>query len=74
MPKPDQKIRLLKEIPSLYQPGFVHEVGSEGVVVEPLAPNGAAWLIEVTVPDETLEGDAWYETIEVLPHEFEVIE
>lgn len=39
---------------------FVHSVGSEAEIIELLGDD--AVLIEVRVPDDTLEGDAWYET------------
>jgi len=63
------KMKLTVEIESQQEPGHVHRVGASGIVVEPLGPD--AWLVEVCVPDPTLEGDAWYETLEVRGDEFE---
>ena len=64
------KMKLTVEIPSLEEADHIHRVGAHGIVVEPLGPN--AWLVEVRVPDESLEGDAWYETLEVRGNEFEL--
>jgi len=61
-------IRLTVAIPSAYQRGHVHALGTPGIVVEQLGPG--VWLVEVRVPDESLEGNAWYETLEVAEHEF----
>lgn len=47
----------------------VHPVGTQGILVEKLGSQ--IWLVELRVPDESLEGDAWYETIEVSPEEVE---
>ncbi|MEM9456074.1 MAG: hypothetical protein AAGF11_17970 [Myxococcota bacterium] len=64
-------MRLRVELRSRREPDHVHGVDAEGVVVEALGTN--VWLVEVCVPDETLEGDAWYETFEVRGHEFELV-
>jgi len=69
---PRRKMRLTVEIQSRQEAGHRHRVGTEGIVVDPLGPN--AWLVEVRVPDATLEGDAWYETLEVYWNEFELVE
>ena len=61
-------IRLTVAIPSADRRGHVHASGTPGILVERLGPG--AWLVEVRVPDESLEGDAWYETLEVAEHEF----
>jgi len=61
-------IRLTVAIPSAYRRGHVHVPGTPGIAVEQLGPG--AWLVEVRIPDDTLEGDAWYETLEVAEHEF----
>lgn len=48
--------------------GHSHRTGATGVLIEHLGGN--AWLAELRVPDETLEGDAWYETVELTESEF----
>lgn len=65
------QMKLVVDILSEEQEGYVHQAGATGIVVEPLGPN--AWIIEVRVPDTTLEGDAWYETFHVYGHEFELL-
>lgn len=65
------KMKLKVDIESKQEPGYTHPAGSQGIIVEQLGEN--AWLIEVRVPDETLVGDAWYETIEVYEREFEKV-
>lgn len=65
-----RSIRLTVDIASSYKPGHVHRVGTAGFIVEALGPH--AYLVEVTVPDASLEGDAWYETIEIRDTEFEL--
>jgi hypothetical protein len=67
-----RKMKLTVDIESQQEPGHVHHVGATGILVEPLGAN--AWLVEVRVPDPTLEGDAWYETLEVRGDEFELID
>lgn len=43
--------------------GHVHAAGTPVKLVRNLGEK--MWLIEVRVPDETLAGGAWYETLEV---------
>jgi len=61
-----KKIRTVKQI-ATHQ--AVHPVGTHGVIVEELGPR--VWLVELRVPDESLEGDAWYDVVEVRPEEVE---
>lgn len=63
-------IRLIASIPSREDPDHLHEAGTAGVLVEHLGSD--AYLVELRVPDGSLEGDAWYETVEVYAHEFEM--
>lgn len=63
-----ETIRLKVAVRSLHKPGYIHGAGTPGIAVEPLG--ATAWLVEVRVPDESLEGGAWYETLEVLEDEF----
>ena len=62
-------MRLLKTYPSEERPGFVHAAGSEATVVERLSESVS--LVEVRVPDASLVGDAWYDTIEVAAGDLE---
>lgn len=64
--------RLTVDIPSRQKPGHTHKAGTEFAPVEKLGED--VWLIEIRVPDETLEGDAWYETLEARNSETEVAE
>lgn len=67
-----QHIELLVEIPSKQEKGHVHRIGARGVLVEHLGARAS--LVEIRVADESLEGDAWYETIEVRNSEFKLVE
>lgn len=67
--EPMNPIRLTAWIPSQVEPEYIHGPGAPGIVVGRLG--GDAFLIELRVPCGQLEGDAWYETIEVYEHEFE---
>lgn len=60
--KPRERSYITKPQPSEERPGHVHVAGTEVKVVEVL---GAACIVEVRVPDESLVGGAWYDTIEV---------
>jgi len=66
-----RKMKLKIDIESRQKPGHVHRAGAEGIVVERLGRG--AWLVEVRVPDESLVGDAWYETLDVRKGEFETL-
>lgn len=68
------KMTLLVDVPSDQEPGYIHKAGSTGIVVEVLEsltedPNPPVWLAEIRVPDDSLEGGAWYETVELRPEE-----
>lgn len=52
-------------------PGHVHRLGTAASFVEWLGKD--ACLVEVRVPDATLEGDAWYEVLEVYVPEIRVV-
>lgn len=67
-----RKMKLLVDIESRHRSGHIHPSGSSGIVVERLGDD--AWLVEVRVPDPTLVGDGWYETLDVREHEFELVE
>lgn len=66
-----RKIQLTADIESR-RGGHTHRAGASGTMVEPIGEN--AWLIEVRVPDETLEGGAWYETIEATGSDFRLVD
>lgn len=68
---PHAEIKLKVAIPSRHTPGHIHPVGASGIVVEPLGPD--AWLVEVRVADDDLVGGAWFETLDVYRHEFELV-
>ena len=53
------------KIPSSYRPGFVHQPGTEVLVVEAVDPDQQYWIVEARVPDDALEGGAWFEALEV---------
>lgn len=63
----EENVELRVAIPSRQESGFVHAIGSGGVIVEHLG--SSAFLVELRVPDERLVGDAWYETFEVYDRE-----
>lgn len=67
----ERPIALKVQVPSEQVAGYVHEPGARGFTVEKLGEN--AWLVEIRVPDESLEGDAWYDVLEVRPHEIEFL-
>lgn len=64
-----QKIRLIKDVESQWIDGHVHKAGLMGIVVESVGSDG--WLVEIRVPDTTLEGDAWYECADLTEKYFE---
>lgn len=66
------KIRLTTQTQSQHHPGVLHEAGAEGIIVEALDENTS--LVEIRVPDETLEGDAWYDVLDLPNDTFEVVE
>lgn len=65
------KVRLKVSRPSR-RPGHTHEPGTDGMTVENLG--GDLWLVEVRIPDDSLEGDAWHEMLELRETEFELME
>jgi len=67
-----QKIELLVAIPSQQEVGHMHMPGDRGILVEHIG--GKASLIEIQVHDPSLEGNAWYETIEVRNSEFKLVD
>lgn len=54
---------LTADIPSEQQEGLIHHAGTEVLLLEEIGPD--VWLVEVRIADESLEGDAWYEVLEV---------
>lgn len=52
-------------LPSVYRDGYEHVVGTPLVLVEALDPERRVWVVELRVPDPTLEGGAWYEFLEL---------
>jgi hypothetical protein len=54
--------RLPKDVHSLQRPGHVHPAGTPVVVVETLP---TSLLVEIRTYDPALEGDGWYETLEI---------
>lgn len=54
--------RLPKDVPSRERPGHVHRAGTPVVVVETLP---TSVLCEARTYDPALEGDGWYETLEI---------
>ena len=57
------RLQLRYDVPSRTREGHVHREGTEVAFVE---PNGDDWwFVEVRVPDESLVGGAWFETLEV---------
>jgi len=66
------KMRLCVEVESEAEPGLIHPVGMTGILVESLGAH--AWLVEVRVPDDTLEGGAWYDTLELDEYQFDVVD
>lgn len=59
------KLTLRERVDSSYRKGHQHDTGTEVNLVEPLDPERRYWTVEVRVPDDTLEGGAWFETLEV---------
>jgi hypothetical protein len=66
-----QKIELLVELISRQRKGFVHAVGSTGAMVESIGTG--AYIVEIRVPSSQFEGEAWYETFDVLENEFRTL-
>lgn len=62
-----QAMKPIKTVKMIATDQAVHPPGTQGILVEKLSPR--IWLVELRVPDKSLEGDAWYETVEVLPDE-----
>jgi len=60
--RPPERVFLTRPQPSEERPGHEHPAGTEVVVQE---VHGVSCLVEVRVPDESLVGGAWYDTIEV---------
>jgi len=56
--------RMTVDVPSRSHPGHVHKAGTEIAPVERIGDTGA-WFVEVRVPDATLEGGYWWETLEL---------
>lgn len=56
---------LRKSIASTQRDGYMHQSGTEVVLLEALDPERRYWIVEVKVPDSQLEGDAWFDAIEV---------
>jgi len=67
-----QHIELLVTIHSKQERGHVHKAGARGILVEHLGARAS--LVEIRVPDDSLEGNAWYETIEVRNSEFRLVD
>lgn len=66
--------RMTVDVPSRSRPGHVHKAGTEIAPVERIGKDTGVWLVEVRVPDETLEGGFWWETLELkLKEETEVV-
>ena len=66
-----QKIELLVELISRRRVGFIHAVGSTGALVKEIGTG--AFVVEIRVPSRQFEGDAWYETFDVLENEFRTL-
>ena len=66
-----QKIELLVELISRRRSGFIHAVGSTGTMVESIGTG--AYIVEIRVPSRQFEGEAWYETFDVLENEFRTL-
>jgi len=66
---PGDMVRIKAEIRSTSEPGHIFCAGSEARVVLMLGEN--AMLAEFRVYDPRLEGDAWYETVELHVNEVE---
>jgi len=67
-----QHIELLVTIPSKQEKGHIHNPGARGILVEHLGAHAS--LVEIRVPDDSLEGNAWYETLEVRNSEFKLVD
>lgn len=53
-------------VPSNYTPGYAHAAGTEVYLVQRSHMDAdSAWWVEFRVPDDDLEGGAWYETLEI---------
>lgn len=65
-------VELTIDLPSKFKSDHLHQAGTMGVIVERLGPD--ALLVELQVADTSLEGDAWYETVEVYDHEVKIVE
>lgn len=55
-------------IPSAHKPGYVHQVGTQGMVVESLGDGN--YSVELRVADDD---GAWYETTDVADTEIELL-
>jgi len=64
------RARLKVPIASRDSSGHIYQPGEEGAFLESIGPK--AYLIEMCVTDHSLEGDAWYEVLEVRDTEVEV--
>lgn len=67
--------RLTVDIPSRHRPGHIHKAGTEIAPVERVGEGGEEWLVEVRVPDDSLEGGYWWDQLEVIAKkETEIVE
>jgi len=66
-----QKIELLVDLISRQRKGFVHAVGSTGKMIESMGTG--AYVVEIRVPSKLFDGEAWYESFDVLENEFKVL-
>lgn len=64
------RAKLKVPIESRDSSGHVYQPGDEGAFLESIGPR--AYLIEMCVTDRSLEGDAWYEVLEVRDTEVEI--
>lgn len=61
-----KRATLRVSLPSSFQPGQVHAAGTEVRLVQRVRPDeDSRWWAEVRVPEDALEGGAWYETLDV---------
>ena len=69
-------VRTTFNLQSKAEPIRVHPAGSEGLIVAFLGPflGVNAYLVEIRVPDAEMSGGAWYDSMELLEDEFEIVE
>jgi hypothetical protein len=63
-------VRTTANLQSAAEPIRVHPSGSDGLVVAFLGPG--VYLVEIRVPDATLAGGAWHDTLELRDSDFEL--